>query len=250
MNPNFTLFFLLLFISSNVVSQEKAIHGRILIADASPLGVIILNLSTEKETVSDTNGKFSIAANEGDVLVFHASNLDGQRKIIDKQDYDSAYFEIRMTSKIEQLDEVEISKSKITALSVGVLSSPVKQYTPSERRLKTAGEFKPIHLLGLLGGSLPLDPIINAINGRTKRLRKEITVEHREMLITKINERYSDAFFTDELGIPFANIGGFKYYLIEFEEFERAFLLKQETQTFFIMSRLSAEYLKILENGE
>lgn len=250
MNQNITIFFLLLFLSSNAVSQQKTIHGKILIADASPQGVIILNLSSEKETVSDANGKFSIAASEGDVLVFHAPNLDGQRKIIEKKEYGSAYFEIRMTSKIEQLNEVEISKSNITALSVGVLSRPAKQYTPAERRLRTAGEFKPIHLLNLLGGTLPLDPIINAINGRTKRLRKEVSVEHREMLITKINERYSDAFFMEELKIPFENIDGFKYYLIDFEEFENAFLSTQETQAFFIMSKLSVEYLKILENGE
>jgi hypothetical protein len=27
-------------------------------------------------------------------------------------------------------------------------------------------------LLGLIGGSMPLDPLINKINGRTKRLKK------------------------------------------------------------------------------
>ena len=63
---------------------------------------------------------------------------------------------------------------------MGIIPYGQKKYTPAERKLKTAGDFKPIHLLGLLGGAFALDPIINKINGRTKKLKKEIKVEGKE----------------------------------------------------------------------
>lgn len=43
--------------------------------------------------------------------------------------------------------------------------------TQMERRLYT-GDFKPIDLLGLLGGSVNVDAILNSINGRTAMTKK------------------------------------------------------------------------------
>lgn len=80
--------------------------------------------------------------------------------------------------QVNILEEVFIqSKSEFTALSLGIIQKEIKPPSPYERQLYTAGDFKPIHLLSLLGGSLQVDPIINAISGRTKRLKKYIQFE-------------------------------------------------------------------------
>jgi hypothetical protein len=82
-----------------------------------------------------------------------------------------------MESTMNQLDEVVIRRyNNINAVSLGLFSKPKIIY--ASRKLRTAGDFKPIMLLGLIS-SMPLDPLINKINGRTKRLKKEVILEKK-----------------------------------------------------------------------
>jgi hypothetical protein len=53
---------------------------------------------------------------------------------------------------MNQLDEVVIRRyNNINAVSLGIIPANQKSYTPAERKLRTAGDFKPIMLLGLIG---------------------------------------------------------------------------------------------------
>lgn len=59
-------------------------------------------------------------------------------------------------TQINKLDDVYIKeKSEFNAVSLGIISKEIKPLSVNERRLYTAGDFKPIHLLSLLGGSAP-----------------------------------------------------------------------------------------------
>ncbi|MCG2430303.1 hypothetical protein [Aequorivita xiaoshiensis] len=117
--------------------------------------------------------------------------------------------------QVNKLEDVFImSKSKYDAVSLGIIEKEVKPLTQYERQLYTAGDFKPIHLLSLLGGSLQVDPIINAISGRTKRLKKYIKVEKKENNILFLENHYQE-FMLNNLNIPKELLGRFLNYLIE-----------------------------------
>ena len=249
MRNNSTLPFFLLFVTQFVFSQnEKLLDGNILVKDATPQGVHIINLMNEKETVSDSKGAFSILAKPDDLLVFSASHLDYMRKIVETSDYNSDQITVDMTSKINQLDEVEVKNySHINAESLGITNG-VKTYTPAERKLQTAGDFKPIHLLGILGGSLPLDPILNAINGRTKRLKEEIKIEKKEQYLSKLDVLYDADFFTQKLKINADFVDGFKYYLLENDSFIATLDKSNDVEIIFSMSQLSAEYNNLISD--
>src|SRR6478609_7752493 len=89
---------LLLFIVQFVFAQkEKWIQGKIIVKDATPQGVHIINLVNEKETISNEKGEFNIEAKTDDLLVFSSKHLDYQRKIIEDNDYKSASISIEMT---------------------------------------------------------------------------------------------------------------------------------------------------------
>src|SRR5436190_12533757 len=105
-----TIFLIILSLLSQFAfcQNEKWIHGKIIVKDATPKGVHIINLVNEKETVSDIRGEFDIEAKIDDLLIFPSDNLDYQRKIIEKEDYNRASITIEMTSKTIQLDEVTI----------------------------------------------------------------------------------------------------------------------------------------------
>lgn len=115
------------------------------------------------------------------------------------------------------MDEIIITTSTINPLSLGIIQAPVKDYTKSERMLKTAGDFKQIHLLGVLVGSLPINPIINTITGRTKMLKKVLEKESENQLFDKLKESYN-TYCIEELKISdLENRNMFLMYLSSIE---------------------------------
>ena len=123
-------------------------------------------------------------------------------------------------TRVNKLDEVFInSKSEFNAVSLGILKKEIKPLTTNERRLYTAGDFKPIHLLSILGGTLPIDPIINKISGRTKRLKRYIQLEKKESNIIFLEDHFSEYILTN-LNVPKEIFERFMDYLIENEKLQ------------------------------
>jgi len=118
------------------------------------------------------------------------------------------------------LDEVFIaSNSEFNAVSLGILKKEIKPLTPYERQLYTAGDFKPVHLLSILTGSLNVDPIINAITGRTKRLKKYIQIEKKERNLMFLEDHFM-VYLDENLEIKEELIGRFLGYLVENEKLQ------------------------------
>ncbi len=234
-------FFLIFCLTSLKAQNRKQLQGIIVVVNATPANVLILNLNTNQEVKSDSQGKFTILAAVNDVLAFSSENLDFTRKIIEQIEFDKQQLEIEMISKRIVLDEVEVvNYQSINAVSLGILSKPAKTYTPQERRLKTAGDFKPIHLLGILGGSLPLDPVMNAINGKTKRLKKEILLERNQKRITHFFDFYNKEELIKNVKIHPDFVNEFIYFVIEDELFIEYLNNKyKDKMTFFLIEKYS-----------
>jgi hypothetical protein len=114
-------------------------------------------------------GAFVIDVREGDVLLFSAVNVMAREVIADKSVIAQSNMTIVMEYVNIQLNEVVIQEASRLSAESRDYSIRTKRYTQAERHLQTAGDFKPIMLLGLLAGSF--DPVINKISGRTKRLK-------------------------------------------------------------------------------
>ncbi|MFL9830496.1 hypothetical protein ABS764_06480 [Flavobacterium sp. ST-87] len=227
--------------------EGKLIHGKIVANSGNIDGVTIVNIVNEKATVSDSNGEFYILAKVEDLLVFSSSNLEIHRKLIEEEDLKSEFLTIKMFDKINQLDEVVVNKHpEINAVSMGIIPKKVKHFTQMERKLYTAGDFKPIHLLGLLGGGLELDPIINAINGRTKSIKHMIEIEKKSSLLNQIEYLFDEEYYTKKLRIPKEHIKGFQYYCVEDEKNSSILKSENKTNIEFLMARLAIEYNDII----
>ena len=215
----------------------KWINGQVTVNNVTPLeGVNITNTSSKVMVVSDQYGHFSIFAKEGDILSLSAVNYEHLRKFINRQEFNLGSITVNLTPKTIELDEVVINKhSDITAENLGIIPKDQVKLTTAERRLQTAGDFKPIHLLGLLGGSLEVDPILNAISGRTKMLKKELSVERKEFLMKKLESLFEDKYYIETLKIPEDFIKGFQYYCIENPDFVRSLKEKNKTMTMFLI---------------
>ena len=234
-----------LFLTKLSFSQtEKVINCKVVSNKIGIPKIQITNLVNEKSCISDEFGNFSILAKPDDMLVLVAENYYYKRKILEIEDFNIDRIIINIDKKIEVLNEVFVSKN-INA-QFNAQYSGIKSYTPAERRLTEAYDFKPTALLsGLVGLSLPLNPIINAISGRTTQLKKELTVERNEMLLEKIKYLYQDEYYIKKLKISQEQIAGFQYYVIYDFKLIAAVKAKNKTLINFRMIELAQEYNKL-----
>jgi hypothetical protein len=234
------LLLLIFFCSSAKVFAQNSIRirGLVKVENASAEGIHVLNLVSEKATITDANGVFFLEVKEDDLLVFSAVHLNYWRKSITAKEVNAVYVEVEMTAKENQLDEVVVTENvSITAQSLGIISYIPKSYTPAERRIRTA-------TTGFL------DPLLNWMTGRTKDLKEQLEVEKRERFIIRLESYFDDTFFMDTLKIPELYVGGFKYYVVEDEGLGQALTAKNKDRTRFLLGELAQEFLSYLENYE
>jgi hypothetical protein len=221
--------------------MRSEIHGKIT-SDVSRLDEIyILNRNTGKSAETDKNGHFTIMAADGDTLMFISTRFNTRKIQVGEKDFGGLL--LVALEPVVQLSEVVVERyDNINAVDLGIIPAGQKKYTPAERRLKTAGDLKPIDFLGLLGGNMPTDPIINAISGRTARLKKEVDIEKKEILIKSLEDAFEDKYFTDNLKIPAAHIKGFQYFIIDDNRFTTALNADNKITAAFIMAELAEKY--------
>jgi hypothetical protein len=164
------------------------------------------------------------------VLVFSAVNLEFKRELIEEEDFKSEVVIINMIPEITELKEVIVNKHpEINAVSLGIVPKGQKTYTPAERKLYTAS-------------STPLDGLLNSISGRTAMLKKELIVEGKEQLLSKVAVLYEDKYYIETLKIPSDYIRDFQYYIIEDSGFVSALKSKNKTMTMFLAVKLAVSY--------
>lgn len=230
------LFLVLVQISFGQTSGAKEILGQVFEQSSSVVGVNIINNNTQVTAVTDENGMFSIVVKEGDVLVFSSVNLEPLKRRISVEDLSSPLIQIKMTAKQIELREVVVNDNAgINAENLGIIPHGQKSYTPAERKLYTAK-------------STSIDKILNGISGRTAMLKKEVSVEKKEMLFRKLEYLFDENYYTERLKISLEDIKGFQLYCVEDSEFAVSLNSKNKTMSMFLITELARKYLKILEN--
>lgn len=212
--------------------------------------VNVVNRRSETNTTTDQYGNFSMFVKVGDSLEFSGLQVLTKKVRIDENDLAKKLYVVVLDAKVIPLENVEIrTYPNINAVSLGILQRPAKVYTPAERKLKTASDFDPSANVGLMaGGSVGLDPIINAISGRTAMLKKELTVERKEYLLQRIEYLFKEDYFLVNLKIPKDYLRGFWYYAVDDQKLASAIKQKNYLMARFIFSELATKYLEILKN--
>jgi hypothetical protein len=208
--------------------------------------VYVTNLRSDSNTTTDRSGNYTMFVKVGDTLQFSGLQVVTKKMVIEENDVAKKLYVVILEGKVIPLDEVEIKKyPKINAVSLGILQKPAKVYTPAERKLKAASDLD--GKIGF-GGSMSLDPLLNAISGRTAMLKKELTVEKKEFLLLKIEFMFKEEYFLENLKIPKDYLRGFWYYAVEDPKLEAALNNKNKMMASFIFSDLATKYLEILKN--
>ncbi len=216
---------------------EQAFYGKIVVDSASVENINVLNSRTQKATVTNAKGEFSLGVKIGDLLILSSFNLETKRKFVRAEDLRGELILLKMNLVTNELEEVKVNEhSNINAANLGIPTA-TKTYTPAERKVRTA-------TTGLL------DPLFNKLSGRTRMLKKQVLVEKNEKLLLKLDGLYEDKYYTDVLKIPDDYIGGFQYFIVEDPDFARALVEKNKTLTMFYIKKLAVDYVDLIKSEE
>lgn len=235
---------LILLLSQFVVSQnDSIIKGKIIVETNDNEGITIVNISNKTNTISGNGGYFKIKAKLNDTIMFSAIHLVGKKHVVTKKDFGKDLLFIKLDIYTRHIKEIMVTNADdINAESLGLVPKGQKKYTPAERRVKTAGDWSGT---GIDGALLSLDPLLNAISGRTKQLKAELEVERKEFLQNKINANFDSEFIMNQLHIPEEYVEGYVFYIVEDAELKAAAKAKNKTLITFRMSALAVDYLKL-----
>lgn len=238
-------------VANTILAQESTmtrLNGKISANTIDLEGVYVINLKTEKSTITEKDGYFSIAANPGDTLIFSAIHLKGIRIGLKQNDFEKELFLVKMETMMNHLNEVVVRRyDNINAFSLGIVSKGKKSYTPAERKLYAATSLSPTaNSNGMAGGSISADPLLNWISGRTKMLKKELEVENKESCLAQLENMFDKNHFVNILKIPLEYVKGFEYFIVENERFTTILKSKNKTMTEFLMGELAVKYNEII----
>ncbi len=187
-------------------SQEKNFIGKIE-TEALLSNVLVVNLTNQTETRTDGFGRFSIKANDGDLLVFSGEFVRRKRFLVENEHFGK---EITISLEVQdiEIETVTIEKFDINPEDLGLVPKGQKRYTPAERRLFTAQS------------EVGIGALINWISGRTKMLKMLVEMEREDQKVAYLSDFFEDDFFTEELKIEPHNVTEFKYFAVHFIEKE------------------------------
>jgi len=253
------LFALVVFATQWTFAQEgesKLLQGRVSSTDKDVVGVVVQNTTTRDAVITDLEGNFSIRVRVNDTLVFSAVHFLRKSLPVTQTLYQSNFVEVPMQEFVNQLREVVVSPYNLTGdltkdinrvtlekdVSAEALNLPNAHQripTQSERRLEqaTLGKFNVGMLL-----SPPIDPLINAITGRTKMLKKRVEVDKAYAQTQQVQGFYADSLFVATLKIPMQKIDDFMYFCEVDEAFQAAVESQDKLRIWDIMLQKSRAY--------
>ncbi|MCW5517687.1 hypothetical protein [Muriicola sp. Z0-33] len=224
-----SVLFCFLLISTLSIAQTsftKRIEGRLISKNIGVSDVHVMNTSAGRATISNESGYFAIGVTLGDTLLFSAVQFKRKSLVISAEMLRSKMLIVPLEEFVNQLDEVvvrpydlsgDLGKDMqnmdtghvVSATSIGLPNAHVKPPIQSVRQLQTAtaGKFHPLMIL-----NPPIDPLINAISGRTKMLKKRVARDKKDIRLQQLRSSVPDSLFLTQLKIPIERIDDFMYF--------------------------------------
>lgn len=223
MKGSSTLLIVFLLCSITMEAQSlfsKRLEGRVYSKDGDVAATHVLNITAQKATITDVNGSFSISVKLNDTLVFSAIQYKRKEIVVSTKIFESALLLVPLEEALTELDEVVVrlynlsgdvgtdlnnldTEPVVTASTLGLPNAYVKPPSQTERKF---------HEATTGGGLVPINPILNAISGRTKMLKQRLKRNTKYERTQRVREFYPDSLFVKDLKIPEENIPDFMYF--------------------------------------
>lgn len=237
--------FLILFLSLNATSAQidSVFKGILKIENEFLEGISIKNLNTKNAVLSGYKGVFAISASAKDTLLFTGLNIISKKVIVFSRNLKTVENVVKLQYKENNIALILVINSSTWAKILGIAPKDEHHYTKEERAVKAAVEneltIRPLYV----GGSL--DPLINMISGRTKKLKTDLAIANKVNLQDKITVILSKENITKLHLIPAEFVDGFLFYLVENNDLNLLMNEKNFNVALLKIGELAIEYKKI-----
>ncbi|TVZ08996.1 carboxypeptidase-like protein [Cellulophaga sp. RHA_52] len=243
------LFSILVFITFTTVAQQKRVDlkGTVTSTTEEVVGVYVLNRTTEKGTITNLNGYFSIPVRVKDTLEFSAVQFTNKVVVVTETMLKTNNYIVPLYESVTTLNEVVVKpfnlsgdlstdlnnlplKPVVTGRTLGLPNQNVKILSSDERALYSS----------MSGG--PILSLINAINGQTKLLKKRVERNHRYQKTMRVKRYYADSLFVNELKIEKDKIDLFMWYCEFKDDFQAVINTKDQLKIWAYLRKMSVEF--------
>lgn len=211
-------FLILCFIQFGFVfSQSTEIRGKVN-ANSDIDRIHVINKTANRFTITNDNGEFLILGSVNDTILISAIQYKPIEVLVTAQIIQSKFMSIQLSDKITELDEVIVgkvltgdlssdiensdAKADLNFYDLGIPGYTGKQKTQSERRL---------HEATTGAGLVPLNPILNWLSGRTKKLKEQIGRERLDDAMKDAMSSCSEMLFNIDNLEPTKRVEFFYY---------------------------------------
>ena len=212
-----TILIIAILCNCTVFAQLQDLKG-VVVANDEVEGIHVLNKTSVKYTVTDSDGSFIIMVKPNDTLTISSLKYNIKEVVITSFIISENNLRIYLNEKVNELEEVIVGKvlsgsldsdinnfgkeTDVNFYDLGIPGYTGKPKTLNERKLSDAdaGGWLSSGNAGAFGAGVGLNfhKILNKISGRTKKLKARVALDAKDKCIQKIKEEYSEAFFEAE----------------------------------------------------
>jgi hypothetical protein len=248
----FNLYFILFSVSIGAQSFFTSdLEGKVQSKDGDVAGTHVLNTTTQRATITDDKGYFSIPAHLYDTIVFSAVQYKRKEIVVTASILNSKFITVPLEDALTELEEVVVTPYNltgnlmrdtkrididpvVTASTLGLPNAYVMVPTKVERELyaATANPF------------MSFDPLINAITGYTKRLKERLANDNLYARTQRVRDMYADSLFRIHFKISEGKIDDFMYFCEVDPDFQTTVDTHDRLKIWDYMQARSLEYRK------
>lgn len=244
--------------------ERKEVHGRIIVETNDIEGVTVYNTSSNKGTITNNRGEFSIAVANNDVLEISALQFEKFTVKIDNEILENKYLTVYLVEKVNKLDEVIITPYDMLTGNLVVDVKSVETFNPDldaiyfgvanvyeydftddykskvENPFMNQGQFyNGVNVMAVLG--MVLKPIFKN-KDKSKHTQKEnypsISIDKKDL-----TDVYGREFLSNTFNIPDHQVEAFVAF-VELEPFDTTLLNEgKEVQLIEYLYKKSNEFL-------
>ncbi len=227
---------------------QKTLSGKV-INSGEKEWIHVFNKTYNKYTITDQDGEFKIPVRINDTIVFSAIQFQLKEIIVSETIINEMFLSVLLKEQVNELDAVYIkpnlsgdlladtkrikTKKVVTAKTLGLPNAHVIPPTQAERKLYTATHSD--------GG---VDAIINAISGRTKKLKNLVKLERKSLIENSVIEGFNQIMLED-FKIPEDKLFDFLYYASDDELFAQIVKTKSNIIIYDFIKAKSKTYLAL-----
>ncbi len=239
-NNDLYRFFIAVFILFTAMvgyAQETIVEltGLVTNSDKTVSNILVVNVNSNKSTITDHKGFFSIEVKSQDTLQFSAVQYTMKEIILTDEIINQKEILVDLKEKIINLDEVLIlphyltgqialdinkldTKQFITSSSLGLPKVNIKVKTKNERLLFEADDGKLVKFYGI-GLTVNFTKLVNMVSGKTEKLKNRVILDEHIKIENQIDNLFPKKVLTEILEIPQENIQDFLDFCIHQPDF-------------------------------